>query len=126
MQLKRMPTLQHLVVLLLALPYFCHAARADHTNVVIILADDMGYGDLGSYGHPKFRTPNLDRMATEGTRLMDIYVYAPNCTPSRVALLTGRYQFRVGLTNVPLPHSCAIAFLLSVSWKLVGTYRRVP
>lgn len=68
-------------------------------NVVIIFADDLGYGDLGCYGHPSIRTPNLDRMASEGMRFTDFYSAAEVCTPSRTALLTGRYPIRSGMCN---------------------------
>jgi arylsulfatase A-like enzyme len=64
-------------------------------NVVLIVADDLGYGDLGSYGAPDIRTPNLDRLAHDGVRLTDYYANAPVCTPTRAALITGRYQQRV-------------------------------
>jgi arylsulfatase A-like enzyme len=66
-------------------------------NIVLIVADDLGYGDLGSYGAPDIRTPNLDRLARQGVRLTDYYANAPVCTPTRAALITGRYQQRVGL-----------------------------
>jgi arylsulfatase A len=66
-------------------------------NIVIIFADDLGYGDLGSFGHPYNRTPNLDRLAIEGQRWTDFYVAAPVCSPSRGALLTGRLPVRTGL-----------------------------
>ena len=68
-------------------------------NVVIILADDLGYGDLGCYGHPSIRTPHLDRMAAEGMRFTDFYAAAEVCTPSRAALLTGRYPIRSGMCH---------------------------
>ena len=68
-------------------------------NVVVILADDLGYGDLGSYGGRLIRTPHLDRMAREGARLTDFYASANVCTPSRAGLLTGRYPIRTGLAN---------------------------
>ncbi len=68
-------------------------------NVVIIFADDLGYGDLGSYGHPSIRTPELDRMASEGLRFTDFYAASPLCTPSRAALLTGRYPVRSGMAG---------------------------
>ncbi len=70
---------------------------APKPNVVLILMDDMGYGDIGSYGVTDARTPNLDRVAREGVRLTDAYSNGPNCTPTRAALITGRYQQRVGL-----------------------------
>src|SRR5512143_1392914 len=57
-------------------------------NVVVIVADDMGYGDLGSYGNTRIRTPNLDRLAAEGARFTNFYVAAPVCAPSRVAIMT--------------------------------------
>jgi arylsulfatase A-like enzyme len=68
-------------------------------NIVIILADDLGYGDLGCYGHPSIRTPNLDRMAAEGMRFTDFYVTANVCTPSRAGLLTGRWPIRSGMAG---------------------------
>jgi arylsulfatase A-like enzyme len=72
-------------------------------NVVIILADDLGYGDLGCYGHPKFKTPRLDRLATEGARLTQLNTPTAFCAPTRAALLTGRYPFRCGMTQNPAP-----------------------
>jgi arylsulfatase A-like enzyme len=75
------------------------APAADKPNFIIILADDLGYGDLGCYGHPSIRTPNLDRMAAEGVRFTDFYVAAEVCTPSRAALLTGRYPIRSGMAH---------------------------
>lgn len=76
---------------------------APKTNIVVILADDLGYGDLGCYGHPRFKTPNLDRMAGEGARLTQFNTPAPFCAPSRASLMTGRYPFRCGLTTNPTP-----------------------
>jgi len=67
-------------------------------NFIIILADDQGYGDLGSYGHPTIRTPNIDRMAAEGQRWTSFYA-APVCTPSRAQLMTGRLAVRTGLAG---------------------------
>ncbi len=66
-------------------------------NVIILFADDLGYGDLGSYGHPTIRTPRLDALAAEGQRWTDFYAAAPVCSPSRGALLTGRLPNRTGL-----------------------------
>jgi len=72
-------------------------------NLVIIFADDLGYGDLGVYGHPTIRTPSLDQMAQEGMRFTQFYVAASVCTPSRAALMTGRYPVRTGLVEGILP-----------------------
>lgn len=68
-------------------------------NFVIIYADDLGYGDLGCFGHPTIKTPHLDRMAWEGIRFTDFYSAAEVCTPSRAALLTGRYPVRSGMCH---------------------------
>ncbi len=68
-------------------------------NVVIIFADDLGYGDLGIYGNPTIATPHLDRMAQEGQKWTDFYVAASVCTPSRAALLTGRLPIRNGMSH---------------------------
>lgn len=70
-------------------------------NYIIIFADDLGYGDLGVYGHPTIRTPNLDRMAAEGQKWTNFYVGASVCTPSRAALLTGRLPIRSGMAGAP-------------------------
>ncbi|MBI1355846.1 MAG: sulfatase-like hydrolase/transferase [Acidobacteria bacterium] len=71
-------------------------AAAERPNIVFILADDLGYGDLASYGRPDIRTPRLDRLAREGAKLTAHYANGPECTPTRAALLTGRYQQWVG------------------------------
>lgn len=68
-------------------------------NIIVILADDLGYGDLGCDGGTIIRTPNLDRMAADGVRFSDFYASANVCTPSRAGLLTGRYAIRMGLAN---------------------------
>lgn len=75
-------------------------------NIVFIYADDLGYGDLGVYG-AKIRTPNLDRMASEGVRFTQFYSANPVCSPSRAALLTGRYPTRTGVERVLFPTDTA-------------------
>jgi arylsulfatase A-like enzyme len=72
-------------------------------NFIIILADDLGYGDLSCYGSQTIRTPHLDRMAREGMRFTSFYSGAPFCSPSRASLLTGRYPIRAGVPNVLFP-----------------------
>ena len=69
------------------------------TNVVLIYIDNVGWGDLASYGNPVIRTPNIDRLASQGVRLTDFYIPTSSCSPSRGALLTGRYPHRNGLTR---------------------------
>jgi len=71
--------------------------RATRPNVVLIITDDLGAGDLGSYGATDIRTPNLDRLAREGLRLTDFYAYGVTCSPTRAALISGRYQQRYGI-----------------------------
>ncbi len=75
------------------------AAEQRPPNVVVIFADDLGWGDLSCYGHPTIRTPNLDRMAAEGMRFTQFYSAACVCTPSRAALLTGRLPIRSGMCS---------------------------
>lgn len=75
------------------------ALAAPKPNFIIIFADDLGYGDLGVYGHPTIKTPNLDQMAREGQRWTNFYVAASVCTPSRAALITGRLPVRSGMTS---------------------------
>ncbi len=70
-------------------------ARADRPNIVFILADDLGYGDLSCYGRPDYRTPHIDGLARAGIRFTSNYTAAAVCTPTRVALITGRYPARL-------------------------------
>jgi arylsulfatase A-like enzyme len=96
----RVPAMRILLVLaLLCAGCLAIANSAPPPNIVIILADDLGYWDLGCYGHPSIRTPNLDRMAAEGMRFTDFYSAGEVCTPSRAALLTGRYPIRSGMCH---------------------------
>jgi arylsulfatase A-like enzyme len=84
-----------LVALMLGVSTHVHAQRPP--NVVLIMMDDLGYGDIGSHGATDVRTPNIDRLAREGVRLTDAYANGAVCTPTRAALISGRYQQRVGL-----------------------------
>ena len=88
--------------LVLALSLFTAAARAgdaDRPNFVVIFCDDLGYGDLRSFGNPTIKTPHLDRMAQEGQKWTQFYSADPVCTPSRAGLLTGRYPIRNGMSS---------------------------
>ena len=73
------------------------AKKPDKPNIIMIYADDMGYGDPGVYGGDKIPTPNIDRLAKEGVKFTNGYVSAPVCGPSRYGLLTGAYQQRFGV-----------------------------
>ncbi|MEX2594552.1 MAG: sulfatase [Anditalea sp.] len=91
------------MILLMTTGWFVINSQAqdsgDKPNVIVIFADDMGYGDLGVYGHPSIKTPHLDRMAYEGQKWTSFYSAANVCTPSRAALLTGRYPVRNGMSS---------------------------
>jgi arylsulfatase A-like enzyme len=86
-----------------ALPARAQSSSAEQPNIVVIFTDDLGYGDIGPFGHPTIRTPHLDRMASKGMKLTQFYVADPVCTPSRAALMTGRLPVRSGLTRVLYP-----------------------
>jgi uncharacterized sulfatase len=88
-----------LFAFLLAAPLFAQRPP----NFIVIFADDLGYGDLSSYGGTAHQTPNIDRMAREGVRFTDFYVPMPFCGPSRATILTGRYPFRHTLVQNPSP-----------------------
>src|SRR5688572_4275091 len=93
--------MRRLVILpVLALLWAAPAAAQTKPNVVLIVMDDVGYGDYGAYGAPDIRTPSVDRLARDGVKFTDFYA-APSCTPTRVALITGRYYQRTAL-EVPL------------------------
>ena len=91
LKLKRHSCLALAAALLLSA---CTAADAEKPNIVFIFADDLGYNHLSVYGAPKIKTPVLDQLAADGMRFTDFYAGASVCTPSRYALLTGRYPHR--------------------------------
>ncbi|HTF82068.1 MAG TPA: sulfatase-like hydrolase/transferase, partial [Cytophagales bacterium] len=74
-------------------------------NFVFIMADDLGYGDIGAFGANDIRTPNIDRLATLGLKLMEFYAPSPVCSPTRFGLLTGRFPRRQGIDGVFFPES---------------------
>ncbi|XP_063053115.1 arylsulfatase A-like [Engraulis encrasicolus] len=74
-----------------------HCVSSSPPNFILLFADDLGFGDLGCFGHPSSVTPHLDKLAAGGLRFTDFYVTSPVCSPSRASLLTGRYQTRSGI-----------------------------
>jgi arylsulfatase A-like enzyme len=98
------------MVLILLGIYACNtepetAEADDLPNIVVIYCDDLGYGDLGCFGNTEIRTPNIDRMASEGMKFTEFYSASPVCSPSRAALLTGRIPQRMGINGVFFPRS---------------------
>ena len=114
-----------LLALLFAVPF---VVADERPNFVIMVADDLGYGDLGSYGHPEIRTPNIDRLADEGLRFTHGYAAAPVCTPARVGLLTGRISSRVGVydwippvsdVHLPMDETTVAELLRDVGYQTI-------
>ncbi len=99
-----MRLMKHVVLIVAALSVLGGgmAAAADRPNIVLVLADDLGYGDLRCYGHPYARTPNLDRLAEQGTRFTQYYANGATCCPARTALMTGK--FPATFQNYPADH----------------------
>ncbi|WP_321372555.1 sulfatase [uncultured Draconibacterium sp.] len=97
--------IQHVLPLLILFvsAFACTAPQQDESrqkpNIIVIFADDMGYNDVGIFGHPTIKTPHLDRLAYEGQKWTNFYVAAPVCTPSRAGLLTGRLPIRSGMCS---------------------------
>lgn len=77
----------------------CWDSHADQPNILLIYVDDLGYGDLGSFGHPVIQSPNVDNLAKEGMTLTNYYAPSGLCSPSRAALMTGRYPYRTGIKS---------------------------
>lgn len=93
------------MVVLLALVFSGTTSAAERPNFLVILCDDLGYGDLGCFGHPSIKTPHLDALAKQGARLTDCYSAAPVCSSSRCGLLTGRTPSRLGIYDwIPAGH----------------------
>ena len=74
---------------LMALMLLASQAQGAKPNIVLIMADDLGYGDVGCYGHPQAKTPHIDQLAREGVRFTQHYANGPECSPTRTAFLTG-------------------------------------
>jgi arylsulfatase A-like enzyme len=98
-----------------------------HPNILLIITDDQGYGDLGAHGNPKLRTPNLDRLARESVAFQSFYV-SPVCGPTRASLLTGRYNYRTGVVDTYLgrslmhPDEVTLAEMLATAGYRTGIF----
>jgi len=92
--------MKHAAACLFALMWLgCLSAAASTPNLLLIYVDDLGYGDLGHYGHPVIKTPHIDALAHSGVTLTQYYAPSPLCSPSRAALLTGRHPYRTGIQS---------------------------
>lgn len=94
----KFPRLVHSLAFFLAGACLLTAAAPSKPNIIFILTDDQGFGDLSAHGNPILRTPNIDRMRSEAVRFTDFHV-SPTCAPTRSALMTGRHEFRNGITH---------------------------
>ena len=88
-------------ILLAAGTLVCHS-KQKQPNIILILTDDQGYGDLGRHGHPFLKTPNMDRLYDESVRFDNFYV-SPSCSPTRASLMTGMHEFKNGVTHTLEP-----------------------
>ena len=98
------PTLTVLLLILATVSSRTAGYASELPNFVFIMTDDQGYGDLSCYGHPTIRTPNIDSMAARGVRFTDFYA-RHKCSPARATLMSGAYNFRVGVGSIVYPHS---------------------
>ena len=110
MATRRSNHVLHLAALLAGLSLSGALPAAERPNFLVILCDDLGYGDLACYGHPTIKTPNLDKLAAQGMRLTDCYSAAPVCSSSRAGLMTGRTPSRIGVYDwIPAGHPMHLA-----------------
>lgn len=103
--MKRLP--HALAIACIAVFYLANATllhAADRPNIILLLADDLGYGDLSCFGSPAVKTPHLDRLASEGLKCDRFYAGSAVCSPTRASVLTGRYPLRFGITKHFNPH----------------------
>lgn len=103
-----MSSLRNLLLASLAFSLSLSAYSAEKPNIIVIMADDLGYGDISAYGTKSFRTPHIDQLAAEGQRFTSGYCSASTCTPTRYSFLTGTYAFRRPNTGIAPPNSPAL------------------
>src|SRR5437879_6777180 len=100
---------------------FTSSAAERKPNILVLVADDLGYGELSCQGNPQIPTPNIDSLAANGIRFTSGYVSGPYCSPTRAAMMTGRYQQRFGHEFNPGPAQSVFADLgLSLNEKTIG------
>ncbi|HSU27161.1 MAG TPA: sulfatase-like hydrolase/transferase [Chitinophagaceae bacterium] len=101
----------------------CSAVHSQRPNIIYIMTDDMGYGDLSGYGRKDYSTPNLDKLASQGVKFTNAYAAAPVCTPTRTAFMTGRYPARtpIGLLEPLTPTKKDSAYGLSAGYPSIAT-----
>ncbi len=121
MQLK--PTAYSLLVLLGLMAALQPMAQSSRPNIIYIMTDDMGYGDLGSYGQKNYSTPHLDKLASQGMKFLQAYAAGPLCTPTRTGFMTGRYPARtpIGLKEPLTPAPKDRPYGLTSSYPSVGS-----
>ena len=103
------------------------SGKKNRPNIILVMTDDQGYGDLGCHGHPFLKTPNLDKLYTQSTRFTDFHV-SPTCAPTRSALMSGRVPFKNGVTHTILerermaPSATTIAEVLKTAGYTTGIF----
>src|SRR5687767_11768696 len=115
------------VLLLFALAFISYLnAQSQRPNIIYIMTDDMGYGDLSSYGQKEYITPNIDKLAFQGIKFVNAYAAAPICTPTRTAFMTGRYPARtpVGLIEPLTANKKDSIYGLTAEYPSVATLMR--
>lgn len=115
--------IQHIILVMLILPLYAYT-QSQRPNIIYIMTDDMGYGDLSCYGRKDYTTPHLDKLALQGVKFMNAYTGGPMCTPTRTSFMTGRYPARtpVGL-HEPLVQKDSLAGLTS-NYPSIATFMK--
>src|SRR3954451_3509257 len=115
-----------ILVYLILFVFINSNAQSQRPNIIYIMTDDMGYGDLSCYGRKDYKTPNLDNLASQGIKIFNAYAAAPVCTPTRAAFMTGRYPARtaVGLIEPLVGTKRDSSFGLTTIFPSIATLMR--
>ncbi len=110
------------IILYLLFPFYANA-QSPRPNIIYIMTDDMGYGDLSGYGQKNYTTPHLDKLASQGIKFVNAYAAGPLCTPTRTAFMTGRYPAKtpVGLIEPLTGEKTDTAFGLTIDYPSIAT-----